>query len=202
MKYRFATFILAGVLLAVALGRAQEISSPYYPLKVGSKWHYRVGEDQKLLVQVAKAEEFKIVRSLGKDKAKEEKVAGFTLEMVSGGRPALKEQVAILPDGVYRFSYAGKEVTPPLCILKLPPKKGDTWQVDSMIGDVKAKGTFRSGEAEIGKLKCITSVLQYGETDSRKIVLEYYFAPGLGIVKQHVRVGNIESTMELEKYEP
>jgi len=201
MKYRFAMFILAGVLLAVPLGRAQEGSSPY-PLKVGSKWHYRVGEDQKVVVKVAKAEEFKIVRNLGKDKVKEEKVAGFTLEMVSGGRPALKEQVAVLPDGVYRLSSADKQITPPLCILKLPPKKGDTWQVDSTIGDVKVKGTFRTGEAVLGKLKCITSVLQNGETGSDKIVLEYYFAPGLGIVKQHVRVGNIESTMELEKYEP
>ena len=53
---------------AAPLGRGQETSSNYYPLKVGSKWTYRAAEDQKVLFRVAKAEQFKIVR---KEKDKE-----------------------------------------------------------------------------------------------------------------------------------
>jgi hypothetical protein len=200
MKLRFAVLVIVTSIMAASLGHGQGTSPHYYPLKLGSKWHYRVGDDQKVVVRVAKMEQLEIVRRQKKEEVKE-KVDAWTLELASGDRP-LKEQIAVLPDGIYRLSSAGKEVSPPLCILKLPPKKGDTWQVDSIIGDVKVKGTFQAGEAMVGKVKCVSSILQSEDTGSEKIVLEYYFAPGLGIVKQHVHAGNIESTMELERYEP
>ena len=204
MKYKLALMVLAAAVLAAPDGRSQESPSTYYPLKVGSTWTYRAAEDQKVIVKVAKAEQLKIVKIKGDVKV-EEKVPGVTLEVSSGGR-TLREQVAVLPDGVYRFSAANKEVSPPLCILKFPLQKDKTWQVDSMIGDMKVKGTFRIGEAEITvlgkKYKCVTAFLQDEETGTDKIVLEYYFAPNVGIVKQHAHKGNIDSTIELEKYEP
>jgi hypothetical protein len=202
MKYRLAAFMIAALIIAAPPGRGQESPSPYFPLKVGSKWHYRVGDDQKVIVRVAKMEPLKIVRKQKDNKPGEEKVTGATLEIVSVNPKPLREQVVVLADGVYRVSVADKEVSPALCILKLPVKKGDTWQVDSTIGDVKVKGTFQTGEATVGEFKCVTSILQSEETGSEKIVLEYYFAPGVGIVKQHVRSGNIDSTMVLDKYEP
>jgi hypothetical protein len=213
MKYKTLLVILAAAAAVAPLARSQQISSQYYPLKVGSKWTYRAAEDRKVLVRVAKAEQFKIQRKDKDNKLIDDKVSGFTLESTSGDRrpkgvepDPLREQVAVLPDGIYRFSSADKEVMPPLCILKLPPRKDQTWEVDSTIGDKKVKGTFRSGDAEITvsgkKLKCVTVFFQDEETGAKRTVLEYYFAPGVGIVKQHSRKGRIDSTIELEKYEP
>jgi hypothetical protein len=205
MKYRFAFFFVLAVAVMLAMaGRGQESSSPLYPLKVGSKWHYRAAEGRKVTVTVARAEQLEILRTDPKEKkVTTQKVPGFALEIASGGRKPLLEHVAVLPDGVYRFGFAGKQISPPLCILKLPPQKGQTWQVDSTIGDLKVKGTFRTGEADIvvpaGKFTCVTVFLQNEEGNTDKTVLEYYFAPKVGIVKLHAHAGNIESTIELEK---
>jgi hypothetical protein len=204
MNYRLQAVAIVCSLAAVSLLLGQESPTPYFPLKVGSKWIYRararLGEEQEVAVKVVKAEPLKIAPK-GKEK-EEQKATGYLLEMSSGTRAPLKEQVAVLRDGVYRFSVAGKDIVPPLRILKLPVQNGESWQVDSMIGEIKVKGTFKTGEASVGKYKCVTSILQNDDTGSDKIILEYYFASGIGVVKQHVHMGRIESTRELEKYEP
>jgi hypothetical protein len=185
---------LAVFLLALSSGRGQQKGfETYFPLKVGSKWTYRSGEE-KVVVQVAKAETLEILRDKKKGK---EKVPGFSLKITSGGRD-LSEQVAVLEDGVYRFSAAGKEINPPICILKFPIKgKGDTWPIDSVCNDMPIKGNFTCDEVEINKFRAVTTSFK-----DPKMSFEYYFAPGVGLVKQRIEVGSFKVLLELEKYEP
>jgi hypothetical protein len=198
---RFSLCTLALLLLAVPSGRGQQkANESFYPLKIGSKWHYKSGEE-KVVVQVAKSEVLE--REIMKDNKKvKEKVAGFTLKIVSGGRE-LTEQVAVLPDGVYRFSTAGKEITPPLCILKFPIKKPDSWPVDSVCNEVPFKGTFTCDEADIS-VPAFKNTFRAVTTSFKdpKMSFEYYFAPEYGIVKQRIEVGNNKVLLELEKFEP
>lgn len=196
---RFFLCTLAIFVLAIPTGRGQQKGfEVYFPLKVGSKWHYRSGEE-KVVVQVAKAETLEIIRDKKKGK---EKVPGFLLKITSAGRD-LSEQVAVLEDGVYRFSAAGKEINPPLCILKFPIKKGETWPIDSVCNDMPIKGSFTCDEAEIGvpafadKFRAVTTSFK-----DLKMSFEYYFAPGVGMVKQRIEVGSFKVLLELEKYEP
>jgi hypothetical protein len=188
--------ILALLVLATSPGIGQQ-DAGYFPLKVGSKWHYRSG-DEKVIVQVAKAEILEFAKKKGK-----EKVPGFTLKITSAGRE-LTEQVAVIPDdGVYRFSTAGKEIVPPLCILKFPIKKGNSWPIDSLCKDQPIKGNFTCDEADItvpafkNKFRAVTTSFK-----GPKMSFEYYFAPGFGIVKQRIDVGNFKVVLELEKFEP
>jgi len=101
-----------------------------------------------------------------------------------------------------KVSFAGKQVSPPLCILKL---QKEPWRVDSTIGEVNVKGTFRLGDAVVtvpaGTFTCKTVSLQSEETEGEKMVLEYWFDAKVGLVKQHAQVGNINSTIELESYD-
>src|SRR5260370_31301761 len=193
---RLALCMRALVVLGTSTGRSQEMDEMFFPLKLGSKWTYRSGEE-KVVVQVGKAEELEITRDKKKDKVK-----GFNLKIVTGGRE-LTDQVAVLPDGVYRFSVAGKPIIPPLCILKFPIKKGATWTIDSVCKDIPFKGTFTCDEAEIAvpafsnKFRAVTTSFK-----NEKMSIEYFFAPKFGLVKQRLQAGDYKELLELEKYEP
>jgi len=194
---RLVLCTLATFVLAVPTSQSQQKDQDFFPLKIGSKWHYKSG-DEKVVVQVAKAETLEILRDKKKGK---EKVPGVTLKITSAGRE-LTEQVAVLDDGVYRFAVAGKEITPPLCILKFPIKKGDTWPVDSVCNEQPIKGVFTSDEAEI-KVPAFKSPFRAVTTSFKdpKMSFEYFFAPEYGIVKQRIEIGGSKLLLELERYE-
>src|SRR5271156_5038595 len=99
--------------LAVASAGAQEekvLESPWYPLKIGTKWHYKVGAN-KFSMNVAKHE-------------KVGDVMCGVLETSKDGMVLTSEQIGIKADGVYRYGIAGQKADVPFCILKLPPKNG------------------------------------------------------------------------------
>src|SRR5262249_13769078 len=118
------------------------------------------------------------------------------------------ETVAVLEDGVYRLSAAGRDIVPPLCFFKLPPKIGETWKVQSMTEGTPLQGTFTTTEEEIqlpafkGKIKAniaATDDLQFGKD---KMTLAFWFYPKVGLVQQHLRVGSSEVLMKLERVTP
>src|SRR5579885_1199326 len=109
--------------------------TPYYPLKVGSTWHYRAGES-KFTIRVA-----------GHEKVGD--VTCALLETIREGKVVGSEHLAVTADGVYRYDFTlpqsqsdpkdktktvkqpvKQSLKPPILILKLPPKSGDGWKVD------------------------------------------------------------------------
>jgi hypothetical protein len=194
---------LAGPLLLALAGaaRAQDKmeTTPYYPLAVGTTWEYRVG-DNKFTLKVTKHEKVgnvlcARVEYLVKDKDKgAEKVQSF-------------EHISVSKDGVTRNSQEGKEITPPVLFLKLPPKKDETWKVDSKTaGGETIKGTFKNnGEEEVkvpaGSYKAVVVASQDLEANGVKMSVTYYFAEKVGIVKQLIEVAGQKVVVELEKYE-
>ena len=114
-----------------------------------------------------------------------------------------------IQDGVYRVAAAGKEITPPLCFLKLPPTAGQTWKVESTSEGTLMQGTFSTHDEDIevpafkGKkapaLKAVCEDFQMGK---HRMKLTYWFVQRWGMVKQHVEGANFDVLMELEKYQP
>src|SRR6516162_1760475 len=195
---RFFLCTLALFLLAAPSGRGQQQKDEsFFPLKLGSKWQYK-SREEKVVVEVAKVEDLEITR----DKKKVKEKLLYTLKITSGGRE-LTEQVAVLPDGVYRFSVGGKDISPPLCILKFPIKKPDSWPVDSVCNEMPFKGVFTCDEADI-KVPAFKDTYKAVRTSFKnpRMSFEYYFAPGYGIVMQRIQVGNNKVLLELEKFEP
>src|SRR5262245_57375242 len=110
-----ARFLLALTMALVAgpvgLWAQEKIAeSPYYPLKVGTAWHYRAG-DKKTIVRVVKHE--KVGDTLC-----------ALLETERDGTVGAREHIGVKEDGIYRFTGDGVRAEPPVCVLKLPPKKG------------------------------------------------------------------------------
>jgi hypothetical protein len=188
--------------------KSVEYDSPFYPLGVGSQWRYKatVGDNpqQQVVVTVEHKEpfEYKIVQDKNK-KEVTESITRFRVKVTSLSKE-LTEHVAVLKDGAYRFSTAGKDITPPLRFLKLPLTQGETWTVESKSENVDLKGTFRCDDETVtvpaGKYqsKHVSSVdFQLG---TEKMALDFWFALDVGIVKQRVVVANSEVVLELEAY--
>jgi hypothetical protein len=182
--------------------KAVETSSDqsYYPLQVGNTWYYKLG-DNKYTLRVTKFEKIGELNCARVEMAVDEQVKAF-------------EHIAITDEGVVRVSYDERRSDPPLLFLKLPPKKDATWKVDSVIGKTdkvpgeRVSGTFKMGEA--GKVgvpaglfdNVITSSAQDLDANGLKLNFTYYFAKGVGMIKQEIDVGGQKVFIELEKFEP
>ena len=108
--------------------------------------------------------------------------------------------------GIFRHRYNGVEITPPICLLKFPIKKNDSWKTESVTGKEKVKMACKSDEEEIevpaGKFKTVKVVLDAEVVDAGIIVsTTYWFASRTGIVKQHVNINGMQFSILLEKFE-
>jgi|694.fasta_scaffold16335_7 hypothetical protein len=184
--------------LATAQEKTQD-SKSYYPLKAGNKWTYQIESDS-----VAKGS-----ANLINQIAKIEKIDGVSLarlETIAKGKVAATEHLNVTEKGIFRNRYNGTEVSPPICILKFPIKKGSTWKTESKVGDEKLSVSCKSDEDEIevpaGKFKTVKVVMD-AEVAGAGILVSttYWFAQGVGIVKQHVNINSMQFTILLEKYE-
>jgi hypothetical protein len=165
----------------------------YYPLKLNSVWHYKIGENKFTLKAT-----------------KEEKVDGkpsVRVEMIGeGDKPITFENIQVTKDGVYRLGFEGINANPPVKFMELPPKAGAKWEVKSTIGKETLKGTFKMGEEKV-KVPAGDFDTFYTESDDldangMKTSFKQYFAKGVGMVKQVIKINNQEIVIELEKYEP
>ncbi len=191
MKSLACAALAAALLPALAgAGRAQDKieTTPYYPLAVGTTWDYKAG-DNKFTLKVTKHE--KVGNALCA------RVGMFVKD-----KEQSFEHISVTKDGVYRNTFEGKEATPPVLFLKLPPKKDETWKVDSKVGGEAVKGTFKNnGEEEVkvpaGSYKAWVVASQDLEANGVKMSVTYYFAEKVGMVKQLVEVSGQKIVIEL-----
>jgi hypothetical protein len=187
------------LLLAVALtalvgcsptGPPPVADSEYYPLAVGLTWTYRGGEQPRTMRV-----------------ARHEVVAGTPcalVETLQGQEVVATEHVFAKADGVYGLSRNGKQLSAPLPLFKLPPTPGTTWQVNFKIGGRAHEGTYSIGPAEevtvpLGKLMAVPLQGEILEHGVRQLAFTYWFARGLGMVKQVMQLPTQTLVYELEK---
>ena len=184
-----AIVLLAGAPILAADDKPVE--SAYYPLKVGTKWTYKVGDKE-------------IVQSVSKHEKVGEVVCANVETEVAGAKASV-EQIGVTEKGIGRYSFGTAKLESPVVLLKLPPAKGDTWKVDSKIGTEVLKGTFtNSGEEDItvpaGKYKAFKISGEF-DVAGQNMTFVYYFAKDVGVVKQVITGAGLDLTSELQKYE-
>ena len=175
-------------------------SSPYYPLQVGTRWLYQ-GPDHQLEVRVVKHE---IINQ----------IPCALLETYRGEVQAGREHIFAKSDGIYRLSTDGQLITPPLPLLKLPPKKNQRWTVTFEQHRPPLRGVFLMGveelEVAIGSFTDATVVRERRqlvtlqgellEDDEPTVAFRYWFARDVGIVKQMQKFKNRKIEYELIKF--
>jgi hypothetical protein len=189
---------LVAVLIAVAgqlplTAADKEVPPDYYPLKVGTKWHYRVeanGQPGQMVSQITKIEQID-----GQKLAR--------LEVTAQEKPVASEHLRSSDKGIFRHRYNGLEIAPPFCIRQYPVKEGAAWESENKIATKKRKASGRAGkkketvEVPAGKFDAVTVRIE-SEADGRQISTVYWFVDRIGVVKQTMDLGGIQITMELE----
>jgi hypothetical protein len=175
-------------------------SSPYYPLKVGTRWLYQ-GKDHQLEVRVTRHE-------------KVGPTACALLESFRDGALVAREHIFATNDGVYRQSADGKVFTPPVPLLKLPPKRGQRWTVTFEQHKPPMRGVFLMGAEDVdvaygsftddkmvrARRLAVTLHGEILEADVVNLVFRYWFVWDVGIVKQSVATRDKTVEYELIKF--
>ena len=169
--------------------------SPYYPMQVGATWNYKAG-DSKFTIKVTTHEK-----------------VGTTmcarLETLQDGKVVGSEDVFVKDDGVYRLALDGRVIEPAVRLLKLPPKPGDDWTVDSKAeaktGTERLQGRFKTQgeEVTVPASKYTAVVVSCDDLDANgaKYSFSTDYVKDVGMVKQVIEAGGLKVTVELEKYE-
>ena len=171
----------------------------YFPLKVKSKWTYRVG-DNDVTVSVVKTEKvgtedhFQVDTFVGKD--------------AKPGEAKTSEWYVVRADGVYRTKVKDDKLDPYIKVLALPVKKDATWDVNSKLGTQTVKGTLKvMSEKEKLKIQGTdydTVFVEGKDMDiaGAKTTVRLWFAKNYGIVREEfVLQGGEKTLLELTKYE-
>ena len=172
--------------------------SAYYPMQVGAVWNYTAG-GSKFAVKVTAHEKVGTTLCAHLDTVQEGKVIG-------------SEDVYAKEDGVYRLALDGRVIEPAVCILKLPPKPGDGWSVDSKAqgktgGTEALRGRFKVGGEEVAlpgdkKYTAVTVSCDDLDANGAKYSFTTDYVKDVGMVRQVIEAGGLKVTVELEKYEP
>ena len=201
-RFAISLFVLLALVLASPSPSAAPIKEKekpktpdYYPLKAGSKWHYKVeadtGTTTTVVVHVAKIEKI-------------DDVPLARLEASIDGSVSMTEHLRSTDKGVFRHRFNGVEASPPLCVLRYPVKKDDSWEQEVKAGKEELKMKSRVGTEDVevpaGKFKAIT-VESTGTAGGRMIISTCWYADSVGMVKQVVNLDGLVMTMQLEKYE-
>jgi hypothetical protein len=198
------------ILLAAAAGgpvrgQAQVQTTDLFPLKVGNRWTYLASnpgaEGQ------AKEEAKRVIIEVEREEVYQKNV-GYILKMTSGGKTT-RDHVVVLADGIHRVHAAGTPISPPLCIFKLGPAAGLTWQADSKSGNTTIKGTFARNPKQVavtvpaGKFdNAFLISFSNDKAAEDRIEIDCWYVQGKGMVRQRVKTKGPENILELEKYEP
>jgi len=164
----------------------------YFPLKVKTKWVYRVG-DNEVTVMVVKAEKVN----------NEEQ---YQVDTIVGKEPKTTEWYVVRPDGVYRTKVKDDKLDPPIKVLPIPAKKDTTWDVNSKLGTQTIKGTMKV-VSDQDKIKLFgtdyETVLVEGkdmDVAGAKTSVKIWFAKDRGIVKEEfVLQGGEKLSLELKE---
>jgi hypothetical protein len=196
MKRLAGLSVLAVMIVGLSLSAqdtAAPANNPYYPIKVGSEWTYKVqGGPIKMKIT-------------GTEKVGQ--ATGYKIEVTAGNKVSATEVVGITKDGVVRYKVNDVAAEPPILFLPADPEATKEWDINSKAGGQELKGKFRATKepgltVPAGKYDTIHvkgTGMQVGSTTSD---IEYWFAKDVGIVKLRFTLGSQDATLELEKYEP
>ena len=187
---------LAALFLTSLMAAAEE-TTPYYPLKVGSKWTYKVTGGS-IEVKVEKKE------TVGNEET-------YRLETTSQGKISATENVVVRGGdkdaaGVYRVAVNSLKPDQAIRFLALPPTKGTKWDVKTKVSGQEVDGTFVIKEEDVAvKFGSFKGAILVEGTNfkiaNQETTIKCWFVKDVGIVKLEFKLGGQDATLELETYE-
>lgn len=188
-----AAVLFGGALLAQPPKDAAQAEG-YFPLKVNTKWTYKVGDNS------VEARVVKVDKVGGEDH--------YQVDTVVGKDTKTSEWYVIRGDGVYRTRVKDDKLDPSVKILALPVKKDAAWDINSKVGTQTIKGTMKllndKEKIKVGDVEYETVLVEGKDLDiaGAKTTVRLWLAKGKGIVKEEIVLQTNEVVkLELSKYE-
>lgn len=179
--------------------KLQGKAGDYYPLKVGTRWHYQIqaGNSQKIPM---------VYRIGGIERVDGKELARLDIMASGQGNSQYTEHLHSDGGGVFRDRMHNLQFAPPFCLIKYPVKPGERWTADIAVGGQKMKVEGTEGPAEdvqvpAGKYRAIPCTIVVSDAAERSTNI-MWFAEGVGIVKQKTELGPRSIIMELTRFEP
>jgi hypothetical protein len=187
-----ALVLLLAAAPAAPVPKEKSKTPNYYPTALGSRWVYKVGETE-IVTEVTAVESKEDARLA-------------TIATLINGKAVSTERIVVSDKGVYRDQMNKAAIEPPICILQLPHKPGDTWEVDSKIQGQATKVSFTAGQPEevevpAGKYRAVR-VDGDGVIAGAQTKVTYWFAPDVGIVKLKYTIAGSDAILELKSFTP
>jgi hypothetical protein len=204
MRRHLQSILLVGVLIVLGdpvsfagQDKKDKKTPDYYPLQVGNQWNYKLDVNGK---------EFAMINRIAKIVTINEKTYAV-LESEMGGKVKATEHLRKTDKGIIRLRTNNFESVPPIVLVKNPVKPGDKWRDNITVMDEEAKHDAKYdavAEEEMvkvpaGSFKTLRVAIRLEEGD-KVVNTTYWFAPGVGFVKQTVEAPMVNMTIELEKY--
>ncbi|HEV3438488.1 MAG TPA: hypothetical protein VG122_14085 [Gemmata sp.] len=180
---RFYALLIVASIAAIAavpdpIPSAAKKTTLYFPVEVGTKWVYQWDNEQEIreitAVEDKKGAKIVTVSEIGKD-----------------NKLSPCEVISVTEQELVLLSQFGKELKPPVCLLKIPCKSGDNWKCDSnwfrgrdVTGANAKVCEIEELEVPSGKFTAICVEREYAlNSTSGGYKWKEWFAPGIGRVK-------------------
>ena len=187
--------LVALLLAAPAFAQNDVADSPWFPAAEGTTWHYRAA-GKKVVVKVTKHE-------------KQAGVMCARFETLDKDSVIAVQHVAIDGKEVRRMAHNGEKLEPPLVLFKLPPARGQSWDVDSKMtnrsGTDTIAGKFTTDEDDgksswlPGPSRKLLRVTAELTIDGQKTTVVSWYEEKVGLVRQRITAGGNSFELELEK---
>jgi hypothetical protein len=201
-QFAFVTFLLLLVVIPRAPGNEQDAKSdvpdsPYYPLAVGCTWKYQMDYGDKGTRVVCRV-------------TKHQEIAGAEcalIETKTDDAPTSTEHLRADKAGLARYAADQVAMKPMMPLLKLPVRKGETWNGAIDLGAQRLEyrsevlATDEPVTVPAGMYNVVvvrTSLLTPGQKDES--ILTTYYAPSVGPVKRQAVQANVSVTLELTEF--
>jgi hypothetical protein len=197
--------MLLAATLAFAMGATASQDAPklaYYATKVGDKRTYKnsLGEFTLVVTKVEK-EDGKTIVSVGQVQDGGKVTRSFKMEVSDKGLFQLElAVVVIVADGLPPPDEKWEVRTPPLCLLKLPAKPGDKWEVllaEGLPGTCTTSAPERV-KVPAGEYTAIPVDMVVTPARGPKRNYRYWYVEGIGAVKW----GNGTDDTVLKEFSP
>lgn len=194
---KFAIWILALLFAVPALAEEVLHARDYYPLAVGSTW------TMELVGPQGKGELINTIE--GVDAINEKELIRLTGSI--NGTVIATEHLEITDNGITRNQFNGGAITPPIVLLSEPIELGKTLTLkevkmgsETMSVDVKIAEKLEKVKTPAGEFEAVHVTIKAKPTQG-EVVSDYWFAKGVGIVKQELKLGEVSVTTSLKSFE-
>jgi hypothetical protein len=190
MRTLLCLLFIAATSSAADIGNGKD----YFPLKVGTKWTYKVeGKDARFVITAA-----------GEEKVGD--VVCVKLEAKLMDQVAATEHVAAQKDGIYRYKFNELPIEPGICFLKYAVKKGDSWKQEFKHGATNPTVRFEVDFADVkvpaGEFKnalVIRAVATEKAAEGDFVInTTIWYVKGKGMVKQSIDFVGTPAKVRLE----